>query len=187
METAGRIGTGPLATLEQYMDRTLLKTNADATNIDEELRQQLEALRNMPASALQDRYLNTHGYATSARNRAWLIRRCFQRAQEVATGLTLSQEARKRIDELAQTQGARAPAPEPEEPPRDPRLPPVGDVILREHEGRVHEILVLSDGFEYQGRHFTSLSHIAREVTGTNWNGFLWAGLSKRKKRGEKQ
>ena len=72
---------------------------------------------------------------------------------------------------------------DPDEPPRDPRLPPVGTVIHREHDGVVHEIRVLKDGFEYQGRHYTSLSTIAREVTGTSWNGFLWAGLTQRKKR----
>jgi hypothetical protein len=59
----------------------------------------------------------------------------------------------------------------------------VGTVIHREHDGVVHEIRVLKDGFEYQGRHYTSLSTIAREVTGTSWNGFLWAGLTTRKKR----
>ena len=52
-----------------------------------------------------------------------------------------------------------------------------------EHDGVVHEIRVLKDGFEYEARHYTSLSTIAREVTGTSWNGFLWAGLTTRKKR----
>ena len=65
--------------------------------------------------------------------------------------------------------------------PRDPRLPPVGTVIRRAQKGEVHDITVLDDGFEYEGRHFTSLSALAREITGTNWNGFVWAGLSKRK------
>ncbi|MEQ8719624.1 MAG: DUF2924 domain-containing protein [Sandaracinaceae bacterium] len=79
--------------------------------------------------------------------------------------------------------GDPPPLPEPPTKPRDPRLPPVGTVIRRGHKGEVHEITVLDDGFEYEGRHYTSLSTIAREVTGTSWNGFLWAGLTKRKKR----
>ena len=83
---------------------------------------------------------------------------------------------------------APAPLPEPEavDPKRDPRLPPVGTVIRREHEGAVHEIRVLKDGFDYQGRHYASLSTIAREITGTSWNGFLWAGLAQRKSRAAK-
>src|SRR5690606_40519048 len=60
------------------------------------LRQRLEALRAMPVSELQDTYYDAYGKATNARNREWLIRRCFFRAQEVATGVTLSDEARDR-------------------------------------------------------------------------------------------
>lgn len=50
----------------------------------------------------------------------------------------------------------------------------------RERTGAIH---VLHDGFDYEGRHYASLSTIAREVTGTSWNGFLWAGLTQRKRR----
>jgi hypothetical protein len=31
--------------------------------------------------------------------------------------------------------------------------------------------MVLADGFQYQGRVYGSLSHLAREITGTRWNG----------------
>ena len=99
------------------------------------------------------------------------------------------------IAELAEGQEVRIrpatppeplPEPEPVDPKRDPRLPPVGTVIRREHEGVVHEIRVLKDGFDYQARHYASLSTIAREITGTSWNGFLWAGLAQRKTRAAK-
>ena len=106
------------------------------------------------------------------------------------TGLRLSAEAEQRIADLGEDEPVRLreagdppPLPEPPAKPRDSRLPPVGTVIHRAHKGEVHEITVLDDGFEYEGRHYTSLSTIAREVTGTSWNGFLWAGLTKRKKR----
>jgi hypothetical protein len=178
--------------MEDRMNRSALQTRPPGADVEEELRQRLEALRAMPVRELQDTYYDAYGKATNARNREWLIRRCFFRAQEVATGVALSDDARARIAALAEGQGVRTrpatapalpPAPDPDEPPRDPRLPPVGTVIHREHDGVVHEIRVLKDGFEYQGRHYTSLSTIAREVTGTSWNGFLWAGLTTRKKR----
>ena len=164
-------------------------------SVEQELRARLESLRAMPVRALQDTYYDTHGRATHARNREWLIRRCFVRMQAIVTGLSLSDEARARIAELADGQDVRvrpatppAPLPEPEpvDPKRDPRLPPVGTVIRREHEGAVHEIRVLKDGFDYQGRHYASLSTIAREITGPSWNGFLWAGLAQRKSRAAK-
>jgi hypothetical protein len=64
---------------------------------------------------------------------------------------------------------------------RDPRLPKVGTVLTREHDGKVHEVKVLKEGFGYEGRPYRSLSAIAREVTGTIWNGWLWMNLAKRK------
>jgi Protein of unknown function (DUF2924) len=45
-------------------------------------------------------------------------------------------------------------------------------------------VRVLDDGFEYDGRRFSSLSAIAKEITGTKWNGFLFFGLAKESKRG---
>jgi len=41
-------------------------------------------------------------------------------------------------------------------------------------------VLVLEEGFEYEGRHYASLSALAREVTGQRWNGLLFFGLTKR-------
>lgn len=125
-----------------------------------------------------------------ARNRPWLIKRLSYRTQELMTGLSLSAEAEQRIADLGEDEPVRLreegdppPLPEPAAKPRDPRLPPVGTIIRRAHKGEVHEITVLDDGFEYEGRHYTSLSTIAREVTGTSRNGFLWAGLCLRKAR----
>ena len=39
---------------------------------------------------------------------------------------------------------------------------------------------VLERGFEYTGQVFRSLSGIAREITGTPWNGFAFFGLKDR-------
>ncbi len=154
------------------------------------LRERLAEIQAMPVRELQDLYYDLHGRATRARNRPWLIKRLSYRTQELMTGLSLSAEAEQRIADLGEGEPVRLrdpgdapPLPEPQVEPRDPRLPPAGTIIRRAHQGEVHEVHVLADGFEYEGRHYTSLSTIAREVTGTTWNGFLWAGLVKRKKR----
>jgi hypothetical protein len=39
----------------------------------------------------------------------------------------------------------------------------------------------LENGFEYQSQQYRSLSAIAREITGTRWNGLLFFGLSERR------
>lgn len=57
---------------------------------------------------------------------------------------------------------------------RDPRLPMPGAIITKEYEGKRIEVRVLEDGFEYSSQRYRSLSAIAREITGTSWNGFLF-------------
>ena len=59
-----------------------------------------------------------------------------------------------------------------------------GSVIVKDHRGKTIVVRVLDDGFEYDGRRFASLSAIAKEITGTKWNGFLFFGLAKESRRG---
>ena len=57
-----------------------------------------------------------------------------------------------------------------------------GSTIVREYHGVLHQVLVVPGGFFWQGKTFDSLSVIAKQITGTNWNGPRFFGL--RKKRG---
>lgn len=66
----------------------------------------------------------------------------------------------------------------------DSRLPMPGSVIVKEHKGIRIVVRVLGSGFEYDGRRFASLSHIARDITGTRWNGFLFFGLGRERSHG---
>ena len=52
-----------------------------------------------------------------------------------------------------------------------------GTVLVREHDGIVHEIVVMPDGFLWQEETFSSLSTIAKRITGTSWNGPPFFGL----------
>jgi hypothetical protein len=79
------------------------------------------------------------------------------------------------------TDGAHAPVMEIRA--RDPRIPPPGTVLVRHLPGRTVTVKVLERGFEYEGRIYSSLSPIAREVTGTIWNGLLFFGLARRGER----
>ncbi len=53
----------------------------------------------------------------------------------------------------------------------------IGTQISREHNGVVHEVEVIKDGFEYNGKKWNSLSAIATKITGTRWNGPRFFGL----------
>ncbi len=54
-----------------------------------------------------------------------------------------------------------------------------GTVLMREWKGIRHEVRVLEEGFEHQGRRCGSLSEVARVITGTRWNGPRFFGLNK--------
>jgi Protein of unknown function (DUF2924) len=43
---------------------------------------------------------------------------------------------------------------------------------------------VLENGFEHQGKRYTSLTQIADEVTGAHWSGPRFFGLTKPRKAG---
>lgn len=59
-----------------------------------------------------------------------------------------------------------------------PTLP--GTRLRRVWKGEVYEVTAAGDGmFEYDGKHFKSLSAIAREITGTQWNGKIFFGVKK--------
>ena len=59
------------------------------------------------------------------------------------------------------------------------RLKP-GLRLVREWRGETHDVLVLEDGFEWNGERRHSLSAIAREITGTHWSGPRFFGLKPR-------
>lgn len=64
----------------------------------------------------------------------------------------------------------------------DPRNPVIGTRLVREWDGVEHVITVLHGGFDWQGRRYKSLSAIARDITGTQWNGYRFFGLRENKR-----
>ena len=104
-------------------------------------------------------------------SRELLIRALAYRIQEVALGglrPELQRQLRQIAVELRQT-GAAAKR-------FRPQLKS-GTRLVREWQGRTYEVVVLDDGFCWQGTQYRSLSAIARKITGTAWSGPLFFGL----------
>jgi hypothetical protein len=55
-----------------------------------------------------------------------------------------------------------------------------GTRLLRSWHGEVHEVIVTDTGYVYRGNTFSSLSKIAREITGTPWSGPAFFGTRKK-------
>ena len=52
-----------------------------------------------------------------------------------------------------------------------------GTVLVREWDRRSHRVMVLADGFAWNGQTYDSLSKVAFAITGTRWNGPRFFGL----------
>ena len=59
------------------------------------------------------------------------------------------------------------------------RLPLPGTIITRPYKGETLQVRVLPKGFEYQGDVYKSLSAVAKAITGTHCNGYLFFRLGK--------
>jgi hypothetical protein len=53
----------------------------------------------------------------------------------------------------------------------------LGTVLVREWDRRSHRVIVMADGFAWNGQTYDSLSKVAFAITGTKWNGPRFFGL----------
>jgi len=149
---------------------------------------ELTALRGLTIGELRHKYVELFGEPTRTGNKVWLIRRLLWRLQALAEG-DLSERARQRAAELANDADLRMTPPRtiplavaaPERTKTatlraraDQRLPMPGSILTRVYKGETLQVHVLADGFEFEGQRYKSLSAVAKAVTGSHCNGFLF-------------
>ena len=111
--------------------------------------------------------------------------------QALAEG-DLSERARQRAEELANDADLRTTIPKPPKAKPAPadrvtmatvgmafdnRLPMPGQELMREYKGQTFLVRVLQKGFELEGKVYKSLSAVAKKITGTHCNGYLFFRL----------
>ena len=103
--------------------------------------------------------------------RGLLVRALAYRLQADALG-DLDRESVRALDRMAgQGEGAEV------IPMPDARGSQQGTVLVREWQGVMHSVMVMSDGYAWNGTAYRSLSEVARAITGTRWNGPRFFGL----------
>ena len=136
----------------------------------------LAALKDTPTAELKQQWRELFGKEPPAFNRPYLVSRLAYRIQELAYG-GLKPETRARLEALGeQLDGGNVVL----RRIRADNRPLAGTRLLREWHGVEHTIIVLADGFDWEGRPYKSLSAIARAITGTRWNGWTFFGLRQR-------
>jgi hypothetical protein len=140
---------------------------------------QLAALKTAPITALKDRWRELMATEPPAFNRRYLESRLAYRIQELAYG-GLKPETIRRLEALGeQLDGGNI----TRRRIRADNRPIAGTRLIREWQGVEHCVTVQREGFEYQGRPYQSLSAIARAITGTRWNGWVFFGLKNQRGR----
>ncbi len=144
---------------------------------DAQVLARLAGLKGMTMSELKGEWQALMGSPPPNNSRQFLEQRIAYRIQELTWGGP-AKPVRQLLDALAdEVEGKKV----RKTVISDPRNPVIGTRLVREWDGAEHVITVLKDGFDWQGRRYKSLSAIARDSTGTQWNGYRFFGLRERK------
>ncbi|ODS00680.1 hypothetical protein AUC68_13870 [Methyloceanibacter methanicus] len=131
----------------------------------------MRALPDCPRVELEAEWRRLYRSEPPRISRDLLMRGIAYRCQELEHG-GLGKTTRRKLKTLAKTlrkTGRMAP---------DPGLSlKPGARLIREWHGRTHTVTVTEDGFEYAGTTYSSLTKVAKTITGARWSGPRFFGL----------
>ena len=137
---------------------------------------QLATLETLTMEQLREKWRDLYGSDPPHYKRQFLIKRLAYRIQELFYG-GLSEGAKTGLEQVARGDPvARVDGRASDSAQGKSDILP-GTRFVRIWKDRRYEVLAQEKGFEYDGRIFRSLSAVAREITGTRWNGRLFFGL----------
>ena len=152
--------------------------------MEDSIRARILALKTASLSELQKEYSALYGDKKAlSNNKTYLWQRIAYRIQEIEYG-GLPEEAKNKTRELAQEYDPinnKALRPDngaaKHYVSRDRRLPLPGTIITKNYKGTDIRVKILEKGFEYNDKVYKSLTAIAKEVTRSHWNGYLFLNM----------
>jgi hypothetical protein len=137
--------------------------------------QEIRNMKNMSLHQLRTLYLEYTGQNHVSINKRFYIQKLAYRMQEVTYG-GLPSKLMKQLLEGKITKYKRA---------RE-GIPPAGTRLVKTYRGQEHEVRILVNGFEYQGKIYRSLSAIAFKISGKKQWGTFFFGLYSGGKNGKR-
>ena len=127
---------------------------------------EIALLKTKSLAELQEMWKEYFIEPTVSQNKEFFISRIAYRIQELAYG-GMPKEQQRLIAQMYVPADARK------------NLPPVGTRIIREYHQIEHSVIILNDGFEYNGLKYPTLSAIAKKITGKKISGRHFFGIDK--------
>jgi Protein of unknown function (DUF2924) len=155
---------------------TLLSVDASLATI-------LAGLEGLELEGLRQQWRNHLGGEAPAHLPRWLLVKVLGHRLQVAAFGDLDRSVWRRLREETDEKGGRHTAPfdRRDAQTRDGTTLRPGALLVREWRGKLERVMVLEEGFAWNGRNFGSLSQIAKAMTGTSWNGHRFFGLRQTK------
>ncbi len=142
----------------------------------------IEKLYELSSSHLMTEYTRLTNESYYTHNRKSLIRKIAWLYQ-TADQQPLSQMALDRVDELVKDSKLRTKPPQnfnldiPKRARTKKQKLQPGTILTKTYNGEDYEVVILDRGFLWNNRIFKSISAVAKEITGSHWNGNLFFGL----------
>ena len=131
------------------------------------MEREVAALGDLPRKLLAERWRAAYGAPPAADVSAALMRKALAWEIQTQAWGGHSAKALRALKAAAKGGGAS-------------KTGAVGSRLVREWNGATYEVEVLESGYRWRSETWTSLSAIARAITGAKWSGPRFFGLAKR-------
>jgi hypothetical protein len=158
------------------------RTRQDSKNSPGSIEEEIARLRDLDLKGLQLRWRNDFGKSPPEHLTRYLLFRILAYRLQADRYGDLDADTLKVLRQASTSSGdPHATSKELARADQRRFSPPPGTVLVREWDRKSHRVMVLADGFAWDGKTFDSLSKIAFAITGTKWNGPRFFGLRDRR------
>jgi hypothetical protein len=154
--------------------KTPLKRSARSIDRAENLESRIAALSSRPRSELVEEWIRIYGRRPPKYIKRGLIERAISWHMQAKIYGGLKPETKRYLLQVAAANAAQAQKPDAPKSNGEVQAPTrfrPGMRLLREWNGKTHVVDVQDKGFVWNGKLYSSLSPIARAITGTRWSG----------------
>jgi hypothetical protein len=148
---------------------------ARSSSYDHRVEKEIASLRDLELSVLRERWTEFYPNPAPIHLRREFLIKAIAYQMQVRLFGGLKPETKRKLREIADSLREG----KPDSFLTAPKIKP-GTKLIRSWKGENHIVTALESGFAWKRKHYDSLSEVARDITGTRWNGLLFFGVKRR-------